>query len=332
MPIWRKKGTEKEFRLFFATDVHGSEPAFRKFINAGKFYKVDALVLGGDITGKLMVPILTQENGDYRATLQSKTYTLQDQDQLHDFEAKLAKLGYYGCMVNQSEYQLLRQDHREVERLYQEKAKERLAAWVRLAEERLADTDIHCYITGGNDDSPEVLEVLRQEAQEHVIPCEDQVVELNNGGHKMVSLGYSNPTPWNTPREIEDAEITHHIDAAVAGIDDFSRVVFNFHAPPIDSTLDTCPLLDASTDPPTVITKGGEPVLFGAGSHAVRDAIERYQPLLSMHGHIHESRGVIKIGRTTAVNPGSEYGEGILRGIIITLVGDQVKSTQMTSG
>ena len=128
------------------------------------------------------------------------------------------------------------------------------------------------------------------------------------------------------------SELAKHIEAAFKGISDFSRLVFNMHVPPVDSTLDTCPKLDTSTDPPTVITSGGEPVMFGAGSQVVQDAILRYQPLLSLHGHIHELRGVIKIGRTTAVNPGSEYGEGILRGIIINLVGDKVETTQMTSG
>ena len=109
-------------------------------------------------------------------------------------------------------------------------------------------------------------------------------------------------------------------------------MIFNMHVPPVDSTLDTCPRLDTSTDPPTMITSGGEPVMFGAGSQAVRAAIEKYQPLLSLHGHIHESRGVIQIRRTTAINPGSEYGEGILRGTIVNLQDGKVKSTQMTSG
>ena len=148
----------------------------------------------------------------------------------------------------------------------------------------------------------------------------------------MVSLGYSNPTPWKTPREIEEPELVQRINAVFEGIDTCEKVIFNMHVPPVDSTLDTCPQLDTSTDPPTVITSGGEPVLFGAGSPAVRDAIERYQPLLSLHGHIHESRNVAKIGRTTAVNPGSEYGEGVLRGIIVSIAGDKVESTQMTSG
>jgi Icc-related predicted phosphoesterase len=162
--------------------------------------------------------------------------------------------------------------------------------------------------------------------------CEEKLVTLSDEGHTMISLGYSNPTPWKTPREIEEGELVQRITAAFQGLDNCEKVVFNMHVPPVDSTLDTCPQLDISTDPPTVITSGGEPVLFGAGSQAVRDAIEHYQPMLSLHGHIHESRNVIKIGRTTAVNPGSEYGEGVLRGIIVSIVGNKVESTQMTSG
>lgn len=332
MPFWSKKSKSRQVRLFFATDVHGSEPTFRKFINAAKFYGVDVLVLGGDVTGKLMVPVIALGNETYRATLQGNTFTLQGGDELTAFETKLGKLGFYNCIVSASEYQQLLDDPAEVHRLYLEKANERLASWVRLAEERLTGTGTRCFVTGGNDDSPEVLEVLQRESRGMVVPCEAQVVSLDEEGHTMISLGYSNPTPWDTPREIEEQELARRIAEVIEGVDDFSRVVFNMHVPPLDSTLDTCPKLDTSTDPPTVITSGGEPVLFGAGSSAVSEAIERYQPLLSLHGHIHEARGVIKIGRTTAINPGSEYGEGILRGTIITLTGDRVESTQMTSG
>jgi Icc-related predicted phosphoesterase len=213
-----------------------------------------------------------------------------------------------------------------------QKAQERLVSWMRLAEERLSGTAIRCYVTGGNDDFPEVLEAVQAEARDRVVACEEKFVTLDDEGHTMISLGYSNPTPWKTPREIEETELARHIENAFQGIADCSRLVFNMHVPPVDSTLDTCPLLDTSTDPPTIVTSGGEPVMFGAGSPVVKEAILRYQPLLSLHGHIHESRGVVKIGRTTAANPGSEYGEGILRGILVTLAGDQVESTQMTSG
>jgi len=65
---------------------------------------------------------------------------------------------------------------------------------------------------------------------------------------------------------------------------------------------------------------------------AVREAIEKYKPLLGLHGHIHESRGVVNIGRTLCINPGSEYGEGIIRGAIVDLAKDKVLSYQLTSG
>ncbi len=331
MPFWSKKPAGKKLRLFFATDVHGSEPTFRKFINAGKFYNVDMLILGGDITGKLLIPIIAMGNGTYRATLQSRVNTLQEAE-IPEFESRLAKLGFYSSVMSEAEYDLLASAPAAVNQLYQQKAKERLAAWIRLAEERLAGTDIRCYVTGGNDDPIEVLDGLQGEAKDRVIPCEEKLVDLSGEGHWMISLGYSNPTPWKTPREISEEELAQHIETAFSGITDCSKLIFNMHVPPVDSTLDTCPQLDTSTDPPTVITSGGEPVMFGAGSRSVRKAIERYQPLLSLHGHIHESRGDIKIGRTTAVNPGSEYGEGILRGAIITIQGDKVESTQLTSG
>ena len=330
MPVWSKKNTSKRLRLFFATDVHCSEPTFRKFINAGKFYNVDALILGGDITGKMLVPIIDLGGQNYRATLQSKTRNFNAAE-LPEFESRLAKLGF-SAILSEQEFLQLSGDRPAVARLFQEKARKRLSTWIRLAEERLAGTHIRCYVTGGNDDHIEVLEVMHQEARDRVVVCEEKRIELDEGGHTLISLGYSNPTPWHTPREISEEDLASRIEQAFNGVTDCSRLVFNMHVPPVDSSLDTCPMLDPSTDPPSVITSGGEPVMFGAGSQAVRQAIQKYQPLVALHGHIHESRGVISIGRTTAINPGSEYGEGILRGVIVTLAGDKVESTQMTSG
>jgi len=332
MSFLTKKSKAKRVRLFFATDLHGSEPTFRKFINVVNFYNIENLILGGDVTGKLIAPIIALGNNKYRTTHQSATYTFHSEEELSAFKKTLGTLGYYSIMVSEDEYKHLANNPAEIEQLYFKKGKERLASWVQLAEERLAGTQARCYITGGNDDSAEVLETLYQEAREHVIPCEDKIVSVGDDGHTMVSFGYSNPTPWNTPRELEEKELAQLIDKAVEDIEDFSRVIFNFHAPPIDSMLDTCPQLDTSTDPPTVITSGGEPVMFGAGSSAVREAIVKYKPLLGLHGHIHESRDIRNMGRTVIVNPGSEYGEGILRGVIVTLNGNEVESTQMTSG
>lgn len=334
MGLFSKKDKGKTTKLFFVTDVHGSETTFRKFVSAGTFYHVDVLILGGDIAGKMVVPILDLGDGHWRATVQSITHELASHEEVAEFQKRVAKLGYYSAVVAPDEYDQLSARPEQVDALYQRLAAERLAAWVDLAEEHLEGSGIKMYITGGNDDSVDVLAAISREARSNVVPCEDKVIELDDDGHIMLSLGLSNPTPWKTPREVSEEELAEHIEAMVsnAKIDDFSRVVFNLHAPPIDSTLDTCPKLDWNTDPPSMITSGGTPVMYGAGSMAVRVAIEKYQPLLSLHGHIHESRSETKIGRTVAVNPGSEYGEGLLRGAIITLAGDTVVNVQLTSG
>jgi len=176
-----------------------------------------------------------------------------------------------------------------------------------------------------------VMETLPTEGTRSFVGVEGRATPIDDD-HVMVSLPYVNPTPWKTPREAPEEDLVRMIDEAVGGLSDFGRVIFNFHAPPRDSTLDTCPLLDAGTDPPSQVVRGGQPVLHGAGSTAVRAALERYQPLLGLHGHIHESQAAARIGRTLCVNPGSEYGEGVLRGCLVNLANGKVRSYQMTTG
>jgi Icc-related predicted phosphoesterase len=332
MPLFGKKAKGKTTKLFFVTDVHGSQSTFRKFVNAGKFYEVDVLVLGGDIAGKMVVPILDLGGGRYRATIQSITHELDGAEEVTEFEKRAAKLGSYTAVVTGDEYRELAGDPARVDALYHKLATERMSQWIEFAEERLAGTSIRCYVTGGNDDAPDILEPLMTHDGPNVIDCEEKQVVIDEDGHLMLSTGLSNPTPWDTPREVPDEELAVKIEGIVAGVTDFTRVIFNFHAPPKDSTLDTAAQLDWTTDPPRVVTSGGTPVMYGAGSAAVRAAIERHQPLLSLHGHIHESRGQTAIGRTISVNPGSEYGEGVLRGAIVTLAGDAVENVQLTSG
>jgi Icc-related predicted phosphoesterase len=208
---------------------------------------------------------------------------------------------------------------------------ERLEAWTTRAEERLAGTPVRLYVTGGNDDTDEVLAVLEKMPLEQVVACEGKVVALDEV-HTIASLGYSTPTPWKTPRERTEEELTTSIEELVAAIPDPARCVFNFHVPPIDSGLDTCALLDESVWPPAPVVSGGQPVEFGAGSSAVRDAIEQVQPSVGLHGHIHESKGIQRYGRSPAINPGSSYNDGVLKGVIVTLADGEVRSVQFTSG
>jgi Icc-related predicted phosphoesterase len=188
-------------------------------------------------------------------------------------------------------------------------------------------------VTGGNDDYPDVLQAVPHQGQgtEHIFNCEGDVVNVDDA-HTMISVGYSSPTPWKTPREIPDEQLGVMIEEMVAKVSDLSHCIFNLHDPPIDSTLDTCPQLDWSTDPPQIISVAGQPVLHGAGSASVRRAIETHQPMLGMHGHIHESQAVARIGRTVCINPGSEYAEGVLRGCLVNFADGVVEGFQMTSG
>jgi len=331
MSFFSRKNSKKATRLFFATDLHASERTYRKFINAGKFYEVDVLVMGGDITGKLLIPIIKEKNAHYRATVQGRVEKIETQAELESLYGRLDVLGFYYKIMDEDEYHELHSNEQGVNSLFNELARQRLVRWVELAEERLAGTGKKCFVTGGNDDDPEVLTVIKREDTKSFFACEGEMIYIDDT-HSMISVGFSTPTPWKTPREISDEELGVIIEDMAAKVPDMKKAIFNFHDPPIDSSLDTCPKLDWTKDPPEQIVEGGQVVLFGAGSVSVRNAIEKHQPMLGLHGHIHESQAVAKLGRTTCINPGSEYGEGILRGCLVNIIDGEVQGFQMTSG
>ncbi len=330
MPLFgrsKPKGT----RIFFATDVHGSERTWRKFVNAARFYEADVLVMGGDVMGKLAIPIIRQADGRHRVTIHGRVEHLETDADVVRARELIGSLGFYDVGMDEDEYVAVRDDPAAVGSLWRRLATERLERWIELAEDRLGPAGIRCYVSGGNDDLLEVMAALPTDETRSFIGCESRRVALD-ADHVMVSLPYVNPTPWHTPREAPEEELAAMIARATDGLADFRHVVLNFHAPPKDSTLDTCPMLDWTTDPPSQIVSGGQPVMYGAGSTAVRAAIERFQPLLGLHGHIHESQAATHIGQTLCINPGSEYGEGVLRGCLVTLADGKVQGYQMTTG
>lgn len=318
-------------RILYATDLHGSTMTWRKFVNAAKFYDVDALVCGGDLMGKIVVPVLRQPGATYVSRSLGVAHEIRDDVELAEFSQQMERQGHYLVVMDPDQYEAHQGDQDAVDELFDRLAVERLEQWVVIAEERLAGTPVRCFLTGGNDDTDEFLAVLQKLPLEAVVACEGQVVPLD-GTHTIASLGYSTPTPWKTPREKSDEELAVMIDDLVAQIPDPSRCVFNFHVPPIDSGLDTCALLDESVWPPAPVVQGGQPVEFGAGSESVRRALRDVQPAVGLHGHIHESRGSQQYGRSPAVNPGSSYNEGVLKGVIVTLVDGEVRGVQFTSG
>ena len=315
-------------KLFFATDIHGSERTFQKFLSCWKSYQVNILILGGDITGKMVVPIVEKIGGEFECEFQGQKWTGKSED-LDDLKRRISLVGFYPHLVNEDEMRELDENPQRLAEAYDMHVVERLQRWVKLAEEKLEGTGVRVYVTGGNDDPPFIEKVIRESS--YVVDPEGQVVTLDDQ-YEMVSLADSNPTPWKTPRELIEEDLGKKIDTMMSQVKDVKKCIFNFHVPPKDSTIDAAPKLDGSVSPPRYVVEAGVQVMIGAGSSAVRKSIERYQPILGLHGHIHESRGAIKIGKTLCLNPGSEYGEGILRGVIVTLKDDSVKGYQFTSG
>ena len=179
-----------------------------------------------------------------------------------------------------------------------------------MADGKLRGGEIPCILNGGNDDIWEIDDIIEQS------PCvsfaEGKLLDLD--GFSLVSMGWTNPTPWNTYREAPEEDLAAKIEHLAALVPDMGRAIFNFHAPPYGTGLDEAPALDDTLRP-----MHGGAVMKPVGSTAVRDAILKHQPMLSVHGHIHESRAIKRMGRTMAINPGSVYGDGVLQGAVLEL-------------
>jgi uncharacterized protein len=316
----------KESKIFFATDIHGSDRCFRKFLNAGKFYQVDTILLGGDITGKMIVPVVEEQSGRYYAQLFGRKRVVNAEG-LAGLNKFIADAGFYPHPMTVEEISVLKQDPAGVSDLFSKLISQTMSQWIELAEERLAGTGIGCIIAPGNDDPFFIDDVLGSSTS--VINPDQRVVELP-GGFQMISVGYSNRTPWDSPRELDEDDLAALIDREAAKLPDPGRAIFNLHVPPKDTPIDQAVALDQEFRP---VMRGGSPVITGVGSSAVRQAITRFQPMLSLHGHIHESRGEARIGKSLALNPGSEYSEGVLRGVIVTLSQKKgVRGYQLVAG
>ncbi|HEX7949353.1 MAG TPA: hypothetical protein VF494_03310, partial [Candidatus Limnocylindrales bacterium] len=296
-------------RIFFATDIHGSDVCWRKFLNAGAFHKADVLVMGGDMTGKAMVPIVDR-GGRWELTLQDQGHVLSSEGELKAMQKRILDRGYYPIVLSPEELSAWEADPSLVDARFKAEMLANVERWMALADERLASTSTRCIVSPANDDMFELDPIIA--AATRVDLGEANSIQLD--GFTMVSTGWANPTPWNTYRELPEEDLRKRIDDLVRDVPDMRRAIFNFHAPPYGSNLDGAPKLN----PDMTYVAGGRAVV-PVGSHAVRDAIVEYGPVLSLHGHIHEGRGAVKIGRTLAVNPGSTYEDGVLQAAIVDL-------------
>jgi uncharacterized protein len=312
-------------RIFFATDVHGSEVCWRKFLNSGKHYNADVIILGGDMTGKALVPIIDDGGGRWHATLLENRQDLVGEEKVAEFENTVIRRGYYPFRVTREELHELSENEPLWHALFEKHMLATVQHWMELADERLAGTGIRCFVCPGNDDQLEVDEVVAR--AKTVELGEGRVLEFDD--YQMASSGWANRTPWDTYREEDEPQLAERIARMVEQVTKPPEwTIFSLHCPPYGTGLDDAPELTADMD-----LKDAGHAVKPVGSTAVREAIERFQPALSLHGHIHEARGTKRLGRTLCVNPGSSYEQGQLLGAVIDIDGGKkVKKFVLTSG
>jgi uncharacterized protein len=314
-----------KFKIYFATDIHGSERCFFKFLNAGKAYGVDAVILGGDVTGKALVPLVEGPGGSFSANVFGKAETVAEPSELEDLERRIRTLGFYPYRTTPEEHARMAGDAEYLSSVFDDVMRKATERWVEIADARLREAGLPCLVMPGNDDIPVVKDVLAQ--GRWLVQGEDHVVEL--GPYQVACLGYSTITPWNSPRELSEEQMAGRLAKLTEQIEPRMPVIFNVHNPPAESGTD---LAFKLTEDMRIELAGGEPVKVPVGSRAVRSAIETVQPVLALHGHIHESRAMTSIGRTKVCNPGSLYPDGVLQGVVVTLDGDKVKGFKFVSG
>jgi len=318
------KKKEDTTKILFATDMHGSEGAWRKFLNASAMLKADVAICGGDLTGKMIVPVVEGKDGQYSYYLMGKVNTT-DSSGLSKAFKDIRGIGYYPYQTDEAEYKEMNDNPKKVDDVFEEVMTSTLQSWLDLIPEKVP-SETRVVVCPGNDDRTLVDKLI--ESHKSVINGESKVIEIDDS-HEMVSCGWVNPSPWKTAREEEEDKLEQRLESYISKLKNTESAIFNFHAPPFESKLDEAPLIDKYLNP---IIQGGRVVMVPVGSKAVRKMIEKYQPYLGLHGHIHESSGSIKIGRTYCVNPGSEYAEGIIRAFFIEFKGNKLVRLQRIEG
>jgi Icc-related predicted phosphoesterase len=301
--------------MLFVTDLHGSTLVFRKALAAARQYDVDLMVLGGDVSGKRMLPVVPI---DERSFAIYEPYKMRDETgdalivarereiEAGDINAALQRLenkGYYWHRCSAEEIEALNSDEKSLRSLIHQRMRERLLSWGALAATALSD--IPCFWTGGNDDEEEVLRDVSAASPTAFQYVEDRAVTI--AGFNMISVGYSNITPFNTARELSEEALGAHLLDVSSQLRSVENVILNVHVPPFG-----CGTLDVVSSP----RRGS---VLHVGSRAVRTFIERHQPLAALVGHIHEGRGVARIGDTEVFNPGSDYTAGVMNAFVISL-------------
>jgi len=319
-----KRKKEATTKILFATDMHGSEGVWRKFLNASSMLKVNVAICGGDLTGKMIVPIIERKDGKYGYYLMGKNHLIHKSG-VEEASKDVRGIGYYPYLTNESEFEEMQENREKIDEVFSKVMTSTLKNWLDLIREKVP-SEIQVIVCPGNDDRFPVDDLIRDHPD--VTNAEGKVIAIDET-HEMISTGWVNPSPWNTTREEDDEKLEARLEKYISQLKDAGSAIFNFHAPPYQTKLDEAPLLDDKLNP---VIQGGRVIMVPVGSKSVKKMIEKYQPFLGLHGHIHEASGSIKIARTYCVNPGSEYAEGILRAFLIEFKGNKIIRLQRIEG
>ena len=299
-------------RVFFVSDVHGSDRLFFKFVNAASVYKAQVLIIGGDVAGKAISPIFSSENNSYIGEVQGVQKKASNKEQLEEIEKEIRTIGNYPFITTVDNWKEATKDEEKMDQIFDDLIRQSVKRWCDIAKDRLGVQKVKVIINKGNDDPPILEETIT--ASDFVLYPNEKTVLIDNR-HEMLSFGWSNITPWHLPGDHSEEEIEKKVQEIAGQLKDPENSIFNIHVPPYNTHLDIAPKIDENLRP--ILTPGGEPEFAHVGSTAVRKCIETYKPLVGLHGHIHESKGYAKLGRTQCFNPGSEYGIGLLKGVIL---------------
>jgi Icc-related predicted phosphoesterase len=318
----------KPLRCYLCSDLHAANRAYRKLLNAVKanVYQAQVVLIAGDLTGKAIVPILAQGNGRYETTFLGQTLSASTEAERQQIETRIADIGYYPYTTTPEEVDALDANSEQRKALFQRLMVQRVAEWVQLAEERIGKSGVQFYMMPGNDDEFAIDAAIAQ--SQFVINPVGKVLQLDRD-HELISFDHANPTPWHTPREWSEDDYYQRILTAAREVKDVQRAVFMIHVPPYDSGLDTAPELDKELRPKVTM---GDVLRVPVGSTGVRQALQELNPLVSVHGHVHEAPGKSKVGRTICMNAGSEASQGILRGFVFDLAQDRLKQAFPVQG
>jgi uncharacterized protein len=316
----------KMTRILYGSDFHGSNAVFRKFLTAAMQYQANALVVGGDVTGKAMSPIIYQGKGVYEGFLFGRAERTETPAELEKLKTTIGNVGFYPIVLEKDEAAELEADPHKMSVRFENEMNQRIREWMALADKTLTPKKMTLYFMPGNDDLFTIDDVIKEFPN---IKNPDMTSLPLDDDHEILGCSFANMTPWACARDLEEPDLQKKMDELAAKVKNPETAIVVLHVPPINSNLDNCPELDKNIK---IVTSGGQVVMKAAGAHASRTFIEKVQPLLGLHGHIHESPGHTHIGRTLCINAGSEYAESILKAAIINIEGPKVKGHILISG